>query len=163
MRSQRFLALALAAAGFLASTVPAAAQAGAQSPPQARGDSGRRTFDPVGRLLSRRDELKITDEQATRLEAIRTKYQEKNRTRIEQLRRERAVRDSMDRASKSGDTRRALRASMDSARTEVMAVLTPEQQAKVAEMRKHRREEWRHRNRGGKHGHHDDDDDGGRR
>jgi len=150
MQRQRFLALVLAAAGLAAYTTPAVAQAGDQPPARAGADSGRRMFDPVGRLLAQRSELKITDEQATRLEAIRAKYLEQNRARAEELRRDRAA-------------RAALRASMDSARTEVMAVLTPEQQQQIAEMRKHRRREWREGKRGGRHGHdHGHDRDHGR-
>ena len=74
MHRQRFLALALVAAGFMAYTAPAVAQAGEQPPARAGADSGRRMFDPVGRLLAQRSELKLTDEQAKRLEAIRAKY-----------------------------------------------------------------------------------------
>jgi Spy/CpxP family protein refolding chaperone len=151
MQRQHFLALALAAAGLLTAHSPAKAQTGEQPPPPAPADSGRRMFDPVGRLLEKRSELKLTDEQASRLEAIRVKYLEKQRPQMEELRRDR-------------EKRAALRASMDSTRTEIMAVLTPEQQKQVAEMRKEWRKEWRdgkHRGgHGGRHGrdHHDDDD-----
>jgi Spy/CpxP family protein refolding chaperone len=126
MRRQRLLALALSAAGLLAYTTPATGQTGDQPPARAGADSGRRMFDPVGRLLEQRSELKITDEQASRLEAIRAKYLEKNEPRMEELRRDR-------------EKRAAFRAGMDSTRTEVMAVLTPEQQKQVEEMRK----KWR--------------------
>jgi Spy/CpxP family protein refolding chaperone len=151
MQRQRFLALALAAAGLLTFHSPAKAQTGDQPPAAAAADSGHRRFDPVGRILEKRSELKITDEQASRLEAIRTKYLEKHQPQMEELRRDR-------------DKRAALRASMDSTRTEVMAVLTPEQQKQVTEMRKQWRSEWRegrHKGRHGeRHGHdHDDDDD----
>jgi Spy/CpxP family protein refolding chaperone len=134
MQRQHFLALALAAAGLLTFNSPAKAQTGDQPPTSATADSGHRMLDPVGRLLEKRSELKITDDQASRLEAIRAK------------------------------ARSALRASMDSTRTEVMAVLTPEQHKQVAEMRKQWRGEWRdgrHKGRHGeRHGHdHDDDDD----
>jgi len=135
MQRQRLLALALSAAGLLAYTTPATAQTGDQPPARAEADSGHRKFDPVGRLLERRSELKLTDEQASRLEAIRAKYLEKNQPRIEELRRDH-------------EKRAALRASMDSTRTEVMAVLTPEQQKQVGEMRKKRRGEH-----GRRHGH----------
>jgi Spy/CpxP family protein refolding chaperone len=149
MQRQRLLALALAVAGVAAFSSPAPAQQPGSPPAQARPDSGRRMFDPIGRLLARRSELAITDEQARRLEAIRGKYLEKNRPLLDQLRREHAARDSARRAdSKSRESRRALRASMDSARTEVMAILTPEQRTKVEELRK----EWRAERRGGRHG-----------
>ena len=150
MLRQRFLAFALAAAGLMAYNTPATAQTGDQPPARAGADSGRRMFDPVGRLLTQRSELKITDEQASRLEAIRAKYLEKSQPRMEELRRDR-------------EASAAFRASMDSTRTEVMAVLTPEQQAQVGEMRKKWRSEWREGRPGGRHegrhGHDDDDDD----
>jgi Spy/CpxP family protein refolding chaperone len=135
MQQQHFLALALAAAGLLTFDSPAKAQTTDQPPTPAAADSSRRLFDPVGRLLEKRSELEITDDQATRLEAIRAKYLEKNQPRLDQLRRDR-------------EARSAFHASMDSTRREVMAVLTPEQQKQVEEMRKQwRREQW-----GGKHG-----------
>ena len=126
MQRQYFLALALAAAALLTFDSPATAQTSDQTPIPAAADSGRRMFDPVGRLLEKRSELKITDEQASRLEAIRKQYLEKHQPQMEELRRDR-------------DKRAALRAGMDSTRTEVMAVLTPEQQKQVEEMRK----KWR--------------------
>jgi Spy/CpxP family protein refolding chaperone len=49
---------------------------------------------------------------------------------------------------------------MDSTRTEVMAVLTPEQQKQLGEMRKQWRSEWRDGRHKGRHGErhgHDDD------
>jgi Spy/CpxP family protein refolding chaperone len=149
MQRQHFLALALTAAGLLTFHSPAKAQTSDQPPTPAAADSGRRMFDPVGRLLEKRTELKITDDQASRLEAIRAKYLEKSQPRLDELRRDR-------------DARSALRASMDSSRTEVMAVLTPEQQKQVEEMRKEWRSEWRDGRRKGGHGErhgHDHDDD----
>jgi Spy/CpxP family protein refolding chaperone len=101
-------------------------------------------YDPVGRLLAQRSELKLTDEQATRLEAIRSQYLERNRGQVEQLRRDRQA-------------RAAFRARMDSTRTEVMAVLTPEQEKKLEAMRREGRKEWRDGKHGdrhvGRHGH----------
>ena len=148
MQRQYLLTLALAA-GLLTFHSPAKAQTTDQSPTPAAADSGRRMFDPVGRLLEKRSELKITADQASRLEAIRTKYLEKNQPRLDELRRDR-------------EARSAFRASMDSTRTEVMAVLTPEQQKQVEEMRKEWRSEWRDgRHKGGhgeRHGHDRDDD-----
>ena len=144
MQRQRLLALALAAAaGLPAYNSPAAAQAGGQTPASTDADSGRRMFDPVGRLLERRNELRITDEQAGRLEEIRARFLEKNKPRMEELRRDR-------------EKRAAFRAGMDSTRIEVMAVLTPEQQKQVDEMRKKWRSEHGRRH-SHKHDHHDDD------
>ena len=153
MQRQRFLGLALAAAGLMADNSPATAQT-ADQPPRAAADSGRRMFDPVGRLLAQRNELKITDEQATRLEALRKSYLEKNRTSMEKLREERAA-------------RAAFHARMDSTRAEVMAVLTPEQRKQVDEMRKQWRSGWRNGKHGDRHreghrdghGHDDHDND----
>jgi hypothetical protein len=65
MQRQHLLALALGTTGLLAYNTPATAQAGGQPPVSAGADSGRRMFDPVGRLRERRDELKITDAQAS--------------------------------------------------------------------------------------------------
>ena len=142
MQRQRLLAWALAAAGLLAYSTPATAQAGGRPSAGARADSSHRMFDPVERLMERRNELKITDEQASRLAQIRARYLEKNQPVMEEMRRDR-------------EKRAAFRAGMDSARTEVMAVLTPEQQRQVGEMRKQRRGEH-----GRRHGRdHDDDDD----
>ncbi len=130
MQRQHFPALALAAAGLLTFHSPAKAQTSDQPPAPAAADSSRRMFDPVARILENRGELKITDEQASRLEAIRTKYLEKQQPRMEEIRRDR-------------EKRTAFRASMDSTRTEVMAVLNPEQQKQVEQMRKQWRQEWR--------------------
>jgi Spy/CpxP family protein refolding chaperone len=136
----------VAGTGLLAFSTPAMTQQPG-TPPASAADSGRQTFDPVGRILAQRNELKLTDEQASRLEAIRTKYLEKHRGQIEQLRRDR-------------EARAAFRASLDSTRTEVMAVLTPEQQKQVAEMRKEWRRKWREDKHGGRHRrHHERDND----
>jgi Spy/CpxP family protein refolding chaperone len=144
MQRQHFLALAVAV-GILGYGTPAAAQSD-DRPAPGIADSGRRMLDPVGRLLEHRSELKLTDEQASRLEAIRAEYLDRHRGRMEQLRRDRAA-------------RAALRASMDSTRTEVMAVLTPEQQKQVEAMREKARKEWRDGRHGGGHrgGHRHDD------
>ena len=144
MQRQYFLALAVAV-GISGYGAPAAAQSD-DRPARGVADSGRRMLDPVGRLLEHRSELKLTDEQASRLEAIRAEYLDKHRERMEQLRRDRAA-------------RAALRASMDSTRTEVMAVLTPEQQKQVEVMRENARKEWRDGKHGGRHrgGHGHDD------
>ena len=139
MQRQRFLTLALAAAGLLAYDSPAAAQT-SDRPPRAEADSVRRMYDPVGRLLAQRNELKITDEQATRLQAIRDKYMEQRPARLEELRRDR-------------EARAAFHARMDSTRTEVMAVLTPEQQKQVGEMRKKWRSGMHGEGHKGPHGH----------
>jgi Spy/CpxP family protein refolding chaperone len=149
MHRDKYLALALAAG--LAVAAPAAAQTGGATRPPAPADSSRRMMDPIGRLLEQRQQLKLTDDQARRLEAIRSKYQEKHQEQLERMRRER-------------ETRSAFRASMDSARAEVAAVLTPEQEQQVEAMREEWRREWRkghkdRHHRGGHERHHDHDDD----
>jgi Spy/CpxP family protein refolding chaperone len=163
MQRQNFLALAVAAAGLTAFHSPALAQEGTSPPGRVEADSERRMFDPVRRLLARRSELGLTDEQARRLGDIRTRYLQRNQPLIEQLRRSRAARDSARRADpKTRESRRALRASMDSVRTEVMAVLTPEQKARLQQLRTKWREERRghdHRRRHGGWHHGDKTDD----
>jgi Spy/CpxP family protein refolding chaperone len=151
MHREKFLALTLAAALAAAGT-PAAAQTGEAPQPPAVADSGRHMMkDPITRMLEQREQLKLTDDQVRRLEEIRAKYQEKHKDRMEQLRRNR-------------EARSAFRASMDSARAEVAAVLTPEQEKQVEAMREEWRKKWREghhrRGHGGSHGrHHDGHDD----
>ena len=95
---RRTLALALAAAGLLMSTAPAYAQAGGATTP-APADSGRRMmYDPVARLLSQRSELKLTDDQAKRLEAIRAKYLARSEGRSDDIRKHREEHRSSGRA-----------------------------------------------------------------
>jgi Spy/CpxP family protein refolding chaperone len=149
MMRHSFLALTLAAAGLLAAVRPVAAQTGGAPQAPSAADSSRKMMDPIARLLERRDELKLTDDQARQLEAIRTKYQEKHKDRLEQMRRDR-------------EARSAFRASLDSARAEVAAVLTPEQEKQVEAMREEWRREWReaHRGRHGHKKHHDHGEDG---
>ena len=144
MQRPTLLAFTLAA---LASAAPALAQSGEGRTPPAVADSGRRVKDPISRMVEQREQLKLSDDQVQQLEQIRTKYQEKNKARMEQLRR--------DRANWS-----ALRASMDSARAEVAAVLTPEQEKQVEAMREQWRKDWRegHRGRHGPHGQHHGDE-----
>ena len=148
MHRRKYLALALAA-GLMAAAAPAAAQTGTTPKPPSPADSGRRTMDPISRMLEQREQLKLSDNQVQQLEQIRTKYQEKYQGQLEQMRRSR-------------EARSALRAGMDSARAEVAAVLTPEQEKQVEAMREQWRREWKDAHRGrhhggshGKHGHED--------
>lgn len=136
---RRTLALALAATGLLMSTGPIYAQAGGATPAAPADSAHRMRYDPVGKLLSQRAELKLSDDQAKRLEAIRAKSLARTQGRSEEVRQHREARSKF-------------RASMDSTRAEVMAVLTPEQETKVAAMRQQARAEWREKH-GGKHGH----------
>ncbi|HEY7614533.1 MAG TPA: hypothetical protein VH764_16155 [Gemmatimonadales bacterium] len=136
---QRPTILAFTLAALAMGATPALAQSGERPVPPAAADSGRRAKDPISRMLEQREQLKLSDDQVRQLEQIRTKYQDKNKARMEQLRRDR-------------ETWSALRASMDSARAEVAAVLTPEQEKQVDAMRDKWRREWRHH---GRHGSHD--------
>jgi Spy/CpxP family protein refolding chaperone len=135
MHRHKFLALTLAA-GLAGVGTPALAQTGGTPAPAAPADSARHMKDPVSRLLEHREELKLTEDQARRLEEIRAKYQEKHKGQLEQLRRNR-------------EARAAFRASMDSARAEIAAVLTPEQEKQVEAMRR----EWRKYHGRKRHGH----------
>jgi Spy/CpxP family protein refolding chaperone len=132
----------------MAVATPALAQTGAAPKSPTPADSGRRMKDPISRMLEQRDQLKLTDDQARQLEQIRTKYQERYKGQLEQMRRSR-------------EARSALRAGMDSARAEIAGVLTPEQEKQVEAMREEWRREWKdaHRHRGthGKHQHEDGD------
>jgi Spy/CpxP family protein refolding chaperone len=145
MHRRKYLALALAA-GLMAAATPALAQTDTTPKPPAPADSGRRMMDPISRMLEQREQLKLTENQVQQLEQIRTKYQEKYKGHLERMRR-------------SHETRSALRAGMDSARAEVAAVLTPEQEKQVEAMREQWRREWKdaHRGRhhGGSHGKHE--------
>jgi Spy/CpxP family protein refolding chaperone len=145
MYRQKYLALALVA-GLMAVATPALGQTGT-APKSPAADSGRRMKDPISRMLEQRDQLKLTDDQVRQLEQIRTKYQEKYKRQLEQMRR-------------SHEARSALRAGMDSARAEIAGVLTPEQEKQVEAMREEWRREWKDAYRGRHHGpehgkHHD--------
>lgn len=145
MHARTYLALALTA-GLLGAATPAMAQTGTTTKPPVPADSGRRMMDPISRMLEQREQLKLSGDQVSRLEQIRTKYQGKYKEHVEQMRRSR-------------EARSALRAGMDSARAEIAAVLTPEQEKQVEAMREEWRREWKdaHRGRhGGKHEKHHD-------
>ena len=148
MYRQKYLALALVA-GLMAVATPALAQteAAPKSPP---ADSARRMKDPISRMLEQREQLKLSDNQVRQLEQIRTKYQEKYKGQMEQMRR-------------SHEARSSLRAGMDSARAEIAGVLTPEQEKQVEAMRDQWRKEWKDahkaRHHDGPHGEHEHEGD----
>jgi Spy/CpxP family protein refolding chaperone len=153
MYRQKYLALALVA-GLMAVATPALAQTGTAPKSPTPADSGRRMKDPISRMLEQRDQLKLTDDQVRQLEQIRTKYQEKYKGHLEQIRR-------------SHEARSALRAGMDSARAEIAGVLSPEQEKQVEAMREEWRREWKDAHRGryhdpehGKHHDHEEPTDG---
>jgi len=132
--------------GLMAAATPALAQTGTPPKSPAPADSGRRMKDPISRMLEQQDQLKLTSDQVRQLEQIRTKYQERYKGQLEQIRRSR-------------EARSALRAGMDSARAEIAGVLTPEQENQVEAMREEWRREWKdahRRHHGGEHGKHHD-------
>ena len=148
MHRPALLALALAALAALAT--PAVAQGNPDTkPPVAAADSARPPMDPISRMLEQKEQLKLSGDQVRRLEQIRTRYQEKYKSHLEEMRR-------------SHEARSALRAGMDSARAGVAAVLTTEQEKQVEAMREEWRREWKdaHRSRhhGGSHGKHEHED-----
>jgi Spy/CpxP family protein refolding chaperone len=149
MERHKYLALAMVA-GLMAAAAPALAQTGTPPKSPAPADSGHRMKDPISRMLEQQDQLKLTDDQVRQLEQIRTKYQEKYKDHLEQMRRSR-------------EARSALRAGMDSARAEIAGVLTPEQEKQVETMREEWRREWkdahRERHHGGAHGEHEHEGD----
>jgi Spy/CpxP family protein refolding chaperone len=164
-------------AGVVALPATASAQATdtTQAPggPKAADSAGRgpRMGGPAARLLAHRSELQLTDDQVKQLEAIRTKYDQKDTPLRDQLHQAiGAMGDSThprpDFQSMSPDERRQamrqmrrehrqylsqhpevanalkqLRADRDSARKEALAVLTPSQRDQV----KQRAAEWRAR------------------
>jgi Spy/CpxP family protein refolding chaperone len=73
------LALTLVAA-------PATLVAQTREAPRAEARGAMQSADPIGRVLTLRSELGLTDEQVARLEAIRSRLAEKNRPLVEQLR-----------------------------------------------------------------------------
>jgi len=149
MHRQKYLGLALVA-GLMAGAGPALAQT-STAPKPAAADSVGRMKDPISRILEQREPLKLSNDQVRQLEQIRSKYQEKYKGHLEQMRR-------------SQESRSALRAGMDSARAEVAAVLTPDQEKQVDTMREQWRKEWKdaHRGRhhGGEHGKHHEGHEG---
>ena len=163
MRSIKYAALA-ATVFYL--SVPALAEAqgarGERAAPRAQAERAEMARpDFVNRLLEQKAELKLTEDQVTRLTAIQAKYQRLNQPHIDAMRSNRpdsAQRDSMrkamrervqaDRERVRADRERALAARAQAnpqaaaarealmknsrdLRNEVEAVLTDEQKAKV--------------------------------
>ncbi len=134
-----------------------------------RGD--RAMSGPAGWLLAQRDDLKLSDDQVKRLESLRSTYEQQNQPLVDQLRK--AWSDSTarpDLRSMSREQRRQaheqymaqhpdlaqamkqLRTNHESARKEALAVLTPEQQAKLREHAAHWREHGDSAGHGGHRG-----------
>ncbi|HEU4799026.1 MAG TPA: Spy/CpxP family protein refolding chaperone [Gemmatimonadales bacterium] len=139
MRSIKYAALA-ATVFYL--SVPALAEAqgarGEQAAPRARAERAEMARpDFVNRLLERKAELKLTDDQVTRLTAIQEKYKALNQPHIDAMRANRpdsAQRDSMRKARR--EQMQAVRENSRNLRSEVDAVLTAEQKAKVQARRR---------------------------
>ncbi len=121
-RTLPLLAAALAAALTVA---PRAASAQDTGPKPTAADSVRRMRGPADFLLSRRNDLQLTDDQVKRLEEVRSKYEKKDQP----------LRDAM----------KQLRADRRAARKEALGVLTPEQRQKLEGLRAERRAHWRAR------------------
>ena len=152
MTRTRQAIVALAAAALLAG--PAAAQQG-----QGRGQGqdvrgewagpGSRARNPVSMLLQRREDLGLTAEQVTRLEAIQTRVERENAPRIQQLRAVLGDRDPRELTTEEraelrermraldpvrDEIRQTNRAAMDEAR----AILTDEQQTRIRQVMRRR-------------------------
>ncbi len=168
-RKSSFLIAALTGL-FLA--LPAAATAQQESKREHRRQSA------ADMLLEQRSDLKLSDDQVKRLEAVRAKYDQMNQPLVEQVSKvwgDRPSRDSLQ--SLTPDQRRQLRAerkqrreeirkqnpevetamkqlreNRKAARKDALAILTPEQQQMVKQRMEKRRGEWRdkrgHRERG---------------
>ena len=156
MRSIKYAALA-ATVFYL--SVPALAEAqgarGERAAPQAQAERSEMARpDVVSRLLERKAELKLTDDQVTRLTAIQARYKELNQPHMDAMRAGRpdsATRDSIRKEMRErgraqrerrqaewaernpGRTaaRQALAENARKQRTEVEAVLTAEQKANL--------------------------------
>jgi hypothetical protein len=154
MRSIKYAALA-ATVFYL--SVPALAEAqgarGEWAAPQAQAQRSEMARpDMVSRILERKSELKLTDDQVTRLTAIQARYKALNQPHVDAMRASRpdsAARDSMrkemrergraqreqrqaERAERHPESMAARQALMENARkqrSEVEAVLTAEQNA----------------------------------
>lgn len=145
MRSIKYAALA-ATVFYL--SVPALAEAqgarGERAAPRARAERAQMARpDFVNRLLEQKTELKLTDDQITRLTAIQEKYKALNQPHMDAMRANRpdsTQRDSMrerrqaTRAQANPEAAAAREALMENSRNlrnEVDAVLTDEQKSKV--------------------------------
>jgi Spy/CpxP family protein refolding chaperone len=183
-------ALAVGLALPAVATAQAEPKAPAQQPKQhAMGRQHMGMGGPAGMLLSYRTDLKLTDDQVQKLEAIRSTYQEKNRPLMEQIRPMRGdsqsradlrqmspeqrqqAREQMRARAQTPEVKKALqelRANRQAAAKEARAVLTADQQKWVDQRLEQRRAEWKARgdsaggHRGGHHGGEKQDSGSGR-
>jgi Spy/CpxP family protein refolding chaperone len=174
---------ALAALAALAAAPATASAQARDSMPMRRemmgGRPGGRFGSPADMLLAQREELKLSADQVKRLEAIRTKYDAKDRPLLEKMRqwrnehrddrtesradsgaapeRRRGDRAEMRRQREAyldqhpelRDVVKQLRADRGAMRKESFAVLTSAQRDQVRQQMERRRGEWEKRKEGG--------------
>lgn len=127
MKKQIFV-LSLAIATIL--SIPSVSRAEDPAAPDGKGEHKRahENFDPAARTKALKEKLSLTDDQATKIEAIFTESGAK-------------VKELRDNTALSADDRRTQsRDIMKSSQEQVKAILTPEQVTKLDEMNKERRE-----------------------
>lgn len=144
---RKFPILLVAAALAAMPAAAATAQTPSPAPGQTAPEHGRRHDmqqrrmrgpmpGSVDMLLRHRTELKLSDDQIRRLEAIRSNYEAKNSPLLAQLRQAWAERpDSMRRGAMSPERRGAMRDSL--------RAMTPEQRNAMRDSMRQRREEFR--------------------
>lgn len=171
---QRKHSLLLSALVGLGVALPAAtaAQTVDSAPPRLEARHGHRMHGAAERLLRHRSELQLTEQQVKGLEAIRVRYQEKNRPLIELVRAGQEARPERragppSRTPEEREKSRAeyrqqreeflkqhpdvasamnqLRAHSEAARNEALAILTAEQRQRVEQHRGQRRAEGKRR------------------
>ena len=162
--------LALVAIGAVALTA-AAAPAMAQGPGKGHGKRGEHT-DRITRMIEHRAELGLTDDQVMRLESVRDRYVEQNKALREQIHQTIGDRPRPDESMKnlSREERHEamkkrheellaqypdlvpvfdqLKTNHEAMRDELHSILTQEQQDKLQELRRERREKARSEGRG---------------
>jgi len=174
MRFTSAFALTALAASLVALPSAVAAQDSARGPEQGRHGAhagpgrghghgggrmhGARFGGPAARLLAQRSELGLSNDQVERLEAIRTKYEARNRPLVEKLRAAHGerprVRDSagvrerrqrFEATPELKTTMEALKKNREEASKESMAVLTSAQRERVEQRMEERRERMKER------------------
>ena len=123
------LALALVTAGLLGTATQASAQQKTTTTPTAtasKPDSAMWHMNPAERLLSKKSDLKLTDDQVKKLEKLQTKFA----------------------GQTLPDTGQAAWKARKEQSKEAMAVLTKEQQEKVHSMRAEHHAAWKAQHQG---------------
>jgi Spy/CpxP family protein refolding chaperone len=147
MRRSMMMALSLAL------MVPAVGVAQRPDGPRMRDGREMPMRPPAGGvalMLEKKADLKLTDDQVTRLEAIQARYAERTaplRARADSLRPDRGERQDLDanalrqRRQAGAEIMTLMREEGQTARTEALALLSNDQQQKVQEMEQSRRKE----------------------